>query len=152
VLRYVEPVESINLKSHLGKIVTVRRDTGDILLASQLALPRTLRGGSDLQLAAFAEPTLAEGPEPIEMGQMVDESMPMFEEEGSPHYYNDGFDEGYSEGYSGGYGEGYGGEYDEGIDFGGCDSCGRGVPCRRGGACELAGLARGAWSTSMAST
>ncbi len=121
VLRYVEPVESIDLESYLGEIVAVRRDTGDILLASQLAFPKTSRGDGDLQFAAFAEPTPADGPEPIEAGEMVGEPMPMFEEEG-PLYFD----------------EGYGGDYDSGIDFGGCDDCGRGVPCRRrGGGCGL---------------
>ena len=44
ILRYVEPVKSIDLRQYLGQTVTVRRDTGKILLASQLALPRSRAG------------------------------------------------------------------------------------------------------------
>ena len=36
VLRYVEPVDRLDLKPYLGKVVGVKHDTGDILLASQL--------------------------------------------------------------------------------------------------------------------
>ncbi len=128
VLRYVEPVDSIDLESHLGKIVAVRRDTGDTLLASQLALPRASQGDGNLRFAAFAEPTLADEPESIPSGEeVVGESVvgePIFlPEEQGPVYLDEGFEGGYEEGY------------DQGIDFGSCSDCGRGVPCRRGGAC-----------------
>ncbi len=39
--RYVEPVPGIDLESHVGSIVTVRHDTGETLLASQLELPQS---------------------------------------------------------------------------------------------------------------
>ncbi|MEM9352257.1 MAG: BBP7 family outer membrane beta-barrel protein [Planctomycetota bacterium] len=57
VLRYVEPVEGIDLESRIGKQVTVRHDTGDILLASQLDLPRSRRSvpGDDILLTQAAE-------------------------------------------------------------------------------------------------
>ncbi|MCH2115108.1 MAG: Lpg1974 family pore-forming outer membrane protein [Pirellulales bacterium] len=54
VLRYVEPVEGTNLDPHLGQIVGVRHDIGDILLASQLALP-AVADSSGIRLAQFEE-------------------------------------------------------------------------------------------------
>jgi hypothetical protein len=39
IQRYVEPVAGIDLEPHLDQIVTVRHDTGETLLASQLELP-----------------------------------------------------------------------------------------------------------------
>jgi hypothetical protein len=39
IQRYVEPVPGIDLDAHVNKIVAVRHDTGQILLASQLELP-----------------------------------------------------------------------------------------------------------------
>ncbi len=51
VQRYVEPVDGIDLSSHVGQIVTVRHDTGSTLLASQLELPpqalRPMTGNPD---------------------------------------------------------------------------------------------------------
>ncbi|MCA9230496.1 MAG: BBP7 family outer membrane beta-barrel protein [Planctomycetales bacterium] len=129
VLRYVEPVDNVDLQAHLGTTVTVRHDTGDILLASQLALPRRSRTGGELQLAAFQEPTPADEPESIEAGELVEGSAdgePMLVPEAEGPIY---LDEGYHDGYDDG------GFYDEGIDFGGCPDCGRGVAGCRGGAC-----------------
>ena len=40
IQRYVEPVPGIDLAANIGQIVVVRNDTGPILLASQLELPR----------------------------------------------------------------------------------------------------------------
>ncbi len=40
IQRYVEPVPGIELESHIGQIVSVRHDTGETLLASQLELPQ----------------------------------------------------------------------------------------------------------------
>jgi hypothetical protein len=40
VQRYVEPEPGIDLASHVGQLVSVRNDTGNTLLASQLDLPR----------------------------------------------------------------------------------------------------------------
>ena len=39
VLRYVEPVEKVKLEPYVGRVVGVRHDTGDTLLASQLIFP-----------------------------------------------------------------------------------------------------------------
>jgi hypothetical protein len=39
IQRYVEPVAGIDLEPHVDQIVTVRHDTGETLLASQLELP-----------------------------------------------------------------------------------------------------------------
>ncbi|RIK75621.1 MAG: hypothetical protein DCC67_15060 [Planctomycetota bacterium] len=80
IQRYVEPVATIDLEKHIGKMVAVRRDTGHTLLASQLELPRSaaagvLQGGGsaadDITLATFEqaaqalEPTPAPGGEPL---------------------------------------------------------------------------------------
>jgi hypothetical protein len=40
IQRYVEPMPGIDLDSYLNQIVTVRHDTGETLLASQLELPQ----------------------------------------------------------------------------------------------------------------
>ena len=101
VLRYVEPTKQIDLESFLGETVSVRRDTGKILLASQLALP----AGGGIRLT--------QSEEPIPTGEELDEASiltdsvehsegPVFEE-GGPLYL------------------------EEGIDFGGCPDCGYGV-------------------------
>lgn len=39
IQRYVEPVPGVDLESHVNQIVSVRHDTGETLLASQLDLP-----------------------------------------------------------------------------------------------------------------
>lgn len=58
VLRYVEPVDRVDLKPYLGKVVGVKHDTGDVLLASQLMLPSlsNTKASNGVQLAAFQEP------------------------------------------------------------------------------------------------
>jgi len=117
VLRYVEPVDNIQLERYLDKTVTVRHDTGDILLASQLALPR---GKADVALQ------LAQHEEPIPAGEIVGESS-IVTESGDPLQFEEGYVDG---GYvDGGYlvNEGY---LQEGLHFGGCLTCGDGV-CRR---------------------
>ncbi|QDS97156.1 BBP7 family outer membrane beta-barrel protein [Adhaeretor mobilis] len=60
--RFVEPSAEIDLDAYLGETVTVRRDTGSTLLASQLDLPRVglNSGGADeidsaIQLAQYQE-------------------------------------------------------------------------------------------------
>jgi hypothetical protein len=67
IQRYVEPVPQIDLEQHLGQTVSVRRDTGSTLLASQLELPRAApqsgavaagavdKGDKNVKLAAFDE-------------------------------------------------------------------------------------------------
>jgi hypothetical protein len=67
VRRYVEPTPQIDLNQFLGQTVTVRRDTGPTLLATQLDLPpspygggeNSLRAGDNIRLAAAEEPTPA---------------------------------------------------------------------------------------------
>jgi len=111
VLRYVEPVKDIDLKSHVGETVAVRHDTGDILLASQLAFS----GNTGIDLAQHEEA--------ISAGEVIGESSilidsPTFEGpvyEGDVYKDNDPL------------------YFDEGIDFGGCAQCGGGVAgCRSG--------------------
>lgn len=60
VLRYVEPVDNIDLESHIGQNVVVRRDVGHTLLASQLALPK-VRATDGVQLAQYEEPNIVVG-------------------------------------------------------------------------------------------
>jgi len=121
VLRYVEPVASIDLQPYLGKTVAVRRDTGDILLASQLALPRTRKAATGLQLAQHHEPIPAGVPTP------AGEPYPTEEIFGDSGTIVDSYENGpiYLDG-----------EYeDDGLHFGGgCANCGDGT-CRRGGGC-----------------
>lgn len=116
VLRYVEPVKSVALENHLGKMVGVRHDTGDILLASQLALPRNGAGRAaspaGLQLVQNLEPIPAG--EPVPAGEIVGESTPIESYDQGPIYIDGG--------------------YDDGLNFGGCPSCGD-MACGRGGGC-----------------
>lgn len=75
VLRYVEPIERIDLSQYVGQTVGVRRDTGDTLLASQLALPNANPGQwpSGVRLANFEEVIpqgeIVEGPIVMPEGQ-----------------------------------------------------------------------------------
>ncbi|MCC6491945.1 MAG: BBP7 family outer membrane beta-barrel protein [Pirellulales bacterium] len=75
IQRYVEPVAGIELEKHLGQLVTVRRDTGAMLLASQLELPRSgppAVGGasrSPIKLATFEEAAQALEPVPAPEGE-----------------------------------------------------------------------------------
>ena len=94
VLRYVEPVDQIDLERYVGETVKVRHDTGDILLASQLDLGSGPTTEGEVQLAAFQEELVDPGPTDAE--EVI---MP----EPDPMYY---FDEG------------------EGLHFGGCPDCG----------------------------
>lgn len=73
ILRYIEPVETVKLEPYVGKVVGVRHDTGDTLLASQLIFPpltarntTVARSSSNngVRQAAFQEPTPAG--EPVE--------------------------------------------------------------------------------------
>jgi hypothetical protein len=57
IQRYVEPVKGIDLSKHIGQTITVRRDTGGTLLASQLELPRSaVPRGAALQGTLAAAP------------------------------------------------------------------------------------------------
>ena len=143
VLRFVEPVDSINLENYLGKAVSVRRDTGNILLASQLALPRTGKATSragvqqaqNLEPIPAGEPVPADEPLPAKAapkkaGVVHEGHHPPAENQG-PIYIDEGYDAGYG---GGGYEEEYVGGYDDGLDFGGCPDCGSYV-CRQFGGC-----------------
>lgn len=116
ILRYVEPVERVNLNQYVGNVVGVKFDTGDTLLASQLLLPQLgATNKSGVQLAAFQEQipageangeTLLE-PTPAEPSDMTAEMPETYSfdggafEEGSPVYLGE-----------------------DGIDFGECPHCG----------------------------
>ena len=74
VQRYVEPVPGIDLEPYVGRVVTVRYDTGETLLASQLdlpILPTVMSGtpGPAQTAAGFAAPAsgvrLAQHVEPL---------------------------------------------------------------------------------------
>ncbi len=132
ILRYVEPVKSVDLEAYLGKMVSVRRDTGKTLLASQLALPRTTKAA--VQLAQHHEPIPAGVPiladEPFSGEAIPSDSSVVVDG------YENGVDS-YENGpiyLDGEYNEN---EYDEGLHFGGgCPNCGSGTcSSRRGGGC-----------------
>ena len=140
ILRYVEPVEKVNLAPYVGRVVGVRHDTGDTLLASQLIFPsssraasRTRSASNGVQQAAFQEPipagepgeetllepTPADEPEPAAEGETYSfqEGEEVFMGEGGPIYQ------------------------EEGMNFGGCSGCENGTCSlhmgsgyRRGGA------------------
>jgi Putative beta barrel porin-7 (BBP7) len=147
IQRYVEQSPSVDLKKHLGQTVSVRRDTGHTLLASQLDLPRTPRRpaansakqNGDVKLAAFEEmpspePTLADGPpsptaEPLPSrevveGEIIEGQGPLLDEQGQPLVIPEGVDPLYLDG----------GMHDEGLHFDGCDMCGSKV-CKTPGGC-----------------
>ncbi len=116
VLRYVEPVEKVKLEPYVGRIVGVRHDTGDTLLASQLVFPPLTRStsvasqsrtSSGVQQAAFQEPipagkpaeetllepTPADEPGPAtETGETYsfEEGEEVYMGEGGPIYQEDG--------------------------------------------------------------
>lgn len=68
-IRYVEPVDGIDLENYLGRDIAVKRDLGKTLLATQLALPRLNSAPSGFQLVQHQEelPTgnLVENPNPL---------------------------------------------------------------------------------------
>jgi hypothetical protein len=68
VLRYVEPVDGIDLDAHVGQWAKVHHDTGDILLASQIDLSTAAAPDGKVQLADFEE-------ELTEPGQAGEESI-----------------------------------------------------------------------------
>ncbi len=72
VLRYVEPVDDVDLEMHVGETVAVRHDTGDILLASQLDFSRSSTADGGVQLAAYEEELIGPG---MEEGTII-EPMP----------------------------------------------------------------------------
>ncbi len=111
VLRYIEPVDAVDLDPHLGQMVTVRHDTGDILLASQLDLSRTA-GDHQLRLAQHEEPISAG--EVIDQPSIVVDRDGFVSEDNGPIYL------------------------DEGIDFGECSDCGS-YACGRVGGCGRRG-------------
>ncbi|BBO30602.1 BBP7 family outer membrane beta-barrel protein [Lacipirellula parvula] len=89
IQRYVEPTPTVNLDHYLGQTITVRRDTGHTLLASQLELPKVARpagaivggSGGDVRLAAAeipleATPTLADAPEGADAAKPAVETLP----------------------------------------------------------------------------
>ncbi len=125
VLRYVEPVDSVDLQKYLGKAVSVRHDTGDTLLASQLALPRSRRtvAPTGLNLAQHLEPIPAGEPVPSGISNQVGEPIVIDGPDNGPIYLD------------GGYEESYGGGYDDGLNFGGCPNCGDVTCSQRGGGC-----------------
>ncbi len=113
VLRYVEPVDGIDLEGHVGQNVTVRRDTGDILLASQIEFTPKSGATSGVQLADYEEELVEPGSEgedsiltPTPAGEGYEGEM-MYSE-GSP-YMGDG------------------------LNFGGCPQCGGAVCGSRNG-------------------
>ncbi|MCH7751270.1 MAG: BBP7 family outer membrane beta-barrel protein [Planctomycetes bacterium] len=63
VLRYVEPVDDIDLEAHVGETVAVRHDTGDMLLASQLDFLLSPAANGGVQLAAYEEELIEPGME-----------------------------------------------------------------------------------------
>ena len=113
VLRYVEATEEVNLEVYLGETVGVRHDTGKILLASQLALPK-VAASEDTQLSAFNEdePTPADEPGPIPTDE---ESVLTPESDQGPAIVDDGP---YEE---------FAGDYTEEVGLGGCSTCGSGT-------------------------
>ena len=150
ILRYVEPSDSVNLQKYLGRTIGVKHDTGDTLLASQLALPRTGRPGAKtgLNLAQHLEPIPAgeivspgsatRGPAPhvhnhnhgahappvqeFPAQEFVEEPIVIDGPDNGPIYLDGGHDDG---GYEGSYDAGYDSGYrDEGLNFGGCPTCG----------------------------
>ncbi|MAT70261.1 MAG: hypothetical protein CMJ58_12150 [Planctomycetaceae bacterium] len=90
VARYIEPVESIDLDAFIGETVSVRRDTGGTLLASQLNLPRS-PVGAGVMLAQHEEElppgAIIEGEDGVIMEG--DQGVVM---EGEPLYLDDGLD------------------------------------------------------------
>ncbi len=134
VLRYVEPVDRVDLKPYLGKVVGVKHDTGDILLASQLLLPSPsqTKTASGVQLAAFQEPL----PAGSVTGETLLEPTPADESDavgitGETYSYDGSFDG--NPLYLG----------DEGINFGDCPHCGQ-LGCDLGGNCGA-----GVWQPSL---
>jgi hypothetical protein len=121
VLRYVKRAEDIDLEIYLGESIAVRRDTGKILSASQLDLPKRVFI-EEAQLLGFeestpAEPDLAE--ESAEQGDS-EESVLTPDSDQGPAIYDEGPTE----------------VYDSEIDFGGC-SDGSCQSCR--GGCAMPG-------------
>lgn len=107
ILRYIEPVDRIKLEPYVGRIVKVRHDTGDTLLASQLIFPpltpkASAHARSGVQQVAFQEPipagepaeetllepTPADAPEPAPEGETYtfDEGEEVYMGEGAPIY------------------------------------------------------------------
>ncbi|QDT71151.1 BBP7 family outer membrane beta-barrel protein [Lacipirellula limnantheis] len=149
IQRYVEPTPTVNLDRYLGQTITVRRDTGHTLLASQLELPKLARpagavvGGGDVRLAAAeepatpGEPTLADGaaaaeaipaeplPDPIPQPQSMVEGQqgPWLDAAGNPINLPEGSDPLYL-------------DESEGPHLQGCASCGSAV-CQAQGGCGL---------------
>ena len=114
VLHLVEPVKDVDLEAHVGETVEVRRDTGGILRASQLAF------------ASKKEMQLAQHREEIPVGEKDEESSILAD---TPPHEESMFE---------------GGDpllFDDGIDFGCCPQCGGGVAgCRGGCGCGARGV------------
>lgn len=126
ILRYVEPVEKVKLEPYVGRVVGVRHDTGDTLLASQLIFPALTRSNTTVarsqastgvQQAAFQEPI----PAGEAAGETLLEPTPADEPEAAEGTVESG------ETYEFQGDEVYMGEgapmYEEGMEFGGCPDC-----------------------------
>jgi len=143
ILRYIEPVDAVDLEAHLGQAVTVKHDTGDILLASQLSLPRERRtkGAGTGRATAAGDLALVQNLEPIPAGEPVPAGEPFAA--GEP--YAGGEIIGESSIDVGGHDNSplyFEGGDDDGLDFGGCPSCGSYV-CRQFGGCGPGSRGRG---------
>ncbi|WP_428307557.1 BBP7 family outer membrane beta-barrel protein [Lacipirellula sp.] len=150
IQRYVEPTPTVNLDHYLGQTITVRRDTGHTLLASQLELPKVARpagavvgaSGGDVRLAAAeipleATPTLADAPEGAAAAKPAMEALPdpipdpqsmvdgdsgnWVDEHGNPINMSEGADPLYLDESAGGH-------------LQGCSTCGSAV-CQAQGGC-----------------
>ena len=145
ILRYVEPVDSVDLRKHLGRVISVRHDTGDTLLATQLALPRAsrTRAKAGLQLAQHLEPIPAgvpigqgsatRGPAPHvhhhagpPVEEIIESPIEIDGPDNGPIYLDGGYEEGHDGGGfdNGGYETCYDGSCDTGSGYGGYDDYG----------------------------
>jgi len=121
ILRYVEPVEKVNLAPYVGRVVGVRHDTGDTLLASQLIFPSGTRVAtrsravSGVEQAAFQEPIPAGKPSEETLLEPTPADEPEPATDGETYTFEEG-----EEVYMGEGGPIY---QEEGMDFGGCPDC-----------------------------
>jgi hypothetical protein len=127
ILRYVEPVDKVKLEPYIGRVVGVRHDTGDTLLASQLVFPALTRSNTTVaqtrtnngvQQAAFQEPI----PAGEAAGETLLEPTPADEPEPVEGAVESGETYSFQEGEEVYMGEGAP-MYEEGMEFGGCPDC-----------------------------
>lgn len=135
ILRYVEPVDKIKLEPYVGRIVGVRHDTGDTLLASQLAFPPltqqsavAARGANtNIRQAAFQEPIPAGEPdEPTLLEPTPADSLQPTPADGETYTFDDGEYIDMGDGQPMYMGEGRP-IYDDGFGYGGCPDCESGM-------------------------